>query len=122
LSWILLSLAGVLSCAYTWIGCLAFWFVGQVPMHTRDYLLLYQPFLALPIVLVSIVSLRIGATMQWAYLLGTYLLYLMVGWPRISTTIFSSKADWLLIGSAILIQMAFVVENRRVIHPISGRS
>lgn len=91
-------------------------------MHTRDYLLLYKPFLAVPIILVCISSLGIGAALQWAYLVGTYLLYLAVGWPRISTTIFSSKADWLLIGSAILIQMALLVEDRRLSHPASGRS
>lgn len=91
-------------------------------MHTSYYFLLYQPFLAVPILLVSIASLRIGAATQWAYLLGTYLLYLIVGWPRISTTIFTSKADWLLIGSAILIQIALLVENRQLIHPLGGRS
>lgn len=119
LSWTLLSLAALLNCAYTWMGC---WFVGGVPKHTSDYLLLYQPFLAVPIILVCIASLRIGAAMQWAYVLGTYILYLIVGWPRISPIIFFSKADWGLVGSAILMQMALLVEHRRSVHPARGRT
>ncbi len=97
-------------------------FIGQAPVHTSGYLLLYQPLLAVPVFLISIASLRIGAALQWGYLLGTYLLYLIVGWPRISIIIFSSKADLLLVGAAILIQIARLVEKRGLAYPVVRRS
>lgn len=106
-----LGVAAVLTALYTWSGLVGLWIFGGRLNSTADAVAIYKPLLALPILLVSLRSLRLASFLFSGYVFLTLIFYLLLDWPSLQFSL--SISDWWLVVSAVLLLFAWGLDERR---------
>jgi hypothetical protein len=121
-TWALLVPAAVCVGLYTVLGIIGLLFFGGRISNTNDFFFVIYPLLAAPVFSVTFwASLQKGAVCLWIYFICKWLWEFVASLPRIAWEPVPSKADWLILVPAILVQLASILEllrHRRAQSPV----
>lgn len=113
-SFSLLTIAGLLSVALTWLGVTGLWFFGLGTNGLSTALVLVVPVLALPFFLIVFRSINLARVLMWLLVFTSVALTAFRNRQHIIAAVASSRINEILLAIAVLMQVAyFFIKDRR---------